>query len=117
MPKRLILRTNGPTAVRSFVTNSETYDMLFDWNIRTADWRVSITRRSDGGAVCGHRRLSPGLSLLALSGEGALFVEGSSPYPLEALDNGTLRIVWRTAEELTAGRASTATADTLMTLV
>lgn len=117
MPKRLILRTNGPTAARAFVTDSETYDMLFDWNIRTADWRVSITRRSDGGAVCGHRRLSPGLSLLALSGEGTLFVEGSSPYTMEALDNGTLRIVWRTAAELAAGRASAETAATLMTLV
>ncbi len=99
-----IINTRNPgklTRGVSIVTASNVYDLLLDWNARSGDWRATVTRRSDGGILGAHLRLSPGLPLFRAD-EGGLYVTAPSTHAIDDLDNGRIVLYWKLDAEVVA---------------
>ena len=98
MPQ-ILSTPNHPHAYDSVATFSEVeYAMLFRWNWRTGDWRVSISNSDTEEVVVTNRRLSPGGLVAEIEG-GVLVAMGQDPYPREALGE-ELYLQYIPAEEL-----------------
>lgn len=94
------IRTTAPTTSFALKAGGEMHDVLLDWNARTADWRATITRRTDGRTVVAHARVSPQAPVVEFPGVGALYAFGSSPYNVDAFNTGALYLEWLTQVEL-----------------
>ncbi len=90
----------GTTGTVVMTVGRTVYDVLLDWNVRTADWRATITRRSDGRTIASHARVSPQAPLVTFPGVGAIYAFGESPYTVDAFNTGALTLEWLTQVEL-----------------
>jgi len=97
---KIDIHTQYPTTTFALKAGGEVHDVLLDWNVRTADWRATVTRRGDGRALVTHARVSPQAPLVEFPGVGAVYAFGSSPYTVDAFNTGALYLEWLTQAEL-----------------
>lgn len=97
---KLPTQIEGPTGAVRMTVGAAVYDVLLDWNARTADWRATITLRSTGRTVAAHARVSPQAPVVEFPGVGAMYAFGSSPYNVDAFNTGALYLEWLTQVEL-----------------
>ena len=99
MPTRLRLSGNSLADDVPETINDVPVVLKLRWNIRTADWRISVMRQEDEVYLLTSRRLSPGWAYPLLG--GSLQIYGQDPYDRQDLGR-RLGVWWWSDEDLAA---------------
>lgn len=105
---RITPNMDGPVGSFGLLVDGVRYSGALDWNIRTADWRCTLTRTSDSASTVGYARISPGTMLCALPDGSEVYVGGSDPYTIDAFTRGEVWLEWFAAENVAQFRAAEA---------
>jgi len=105
---RITPNMDGPVGGFGLSAAGVRYDAVLDWNLRTADWRCTITKRLDATTLVAHARISPGTRLLVMPDASEIYVGGADPYTVDAFTRGEVWLEWLAAADMAEIRASEA---------
>lgn len=105
---RITPNMDGPVGGFGLSAAGVRYDGVLDWNLRTADWRCTITKRLDATTLVAHARISPGTRLLVMPDASEIYVGGVDPYTVDAFTRGEVWLEWLAAADMAEIRAAEA---------